>query len=183
MDMRADQPVASETGAPTAEAEKTEFVKEGEELFLSGQDMTELLNAVTGRGLPFRFTAKGRSMYPFIRDSDVVTVAPYASHRPRVGDVVAFARPGSRKLIVHRVIGREQTGLWIKGDSCTHAEGPIPLDHILGTVTCVERGGRQILLGLGHERVLIPWLVSHPRLFSMLRTAWRSVKRIAGRSE
>ena len=161
--------------------EMSTYVRGGEELALSGRDLGALLEGVIGRGLPFRFRATGSSMAPFIRDGDIVTVSPIKDRPPRPGDVVAFARPGSQKLIVHRVVRRQEAGWLIKGDSCAVAEGPIPKENVLGRVTRVERDGRRVLVGLGPERLLIPWLLHHQRLFSTLRAVWRSARRIIRR--
>ena len=161
--------------------EVSTYVREGDELALSGRDLGALLEAVVSRGLPFRFRAKGRSMTPFIRDGDIVTISPIKDRPPRPGDVVAFARPGSEKLIVHRLVRRQEAGWLIKGDSYAVTEGPVPRDHVLGRVTRVERGGRRVLVGLGPERLLIPWLSHHQRLFSKLRGVWRSARKIIRR--
>lgn len=157
------------------------FLQRRGELYLSGRALEELLEAVTCRGVPFRFCARGRSMAPFIRDGDIITVSPIESRLPTVGDVVAFVRPGSHKLIIHRVVDRQAEGWLIRGDACSISEGPIALDHLLGQVTRVERGGRQVLLGLGPERRLIPWLLRHRQLFSVLRAARRYARRILRR--
>ena len=64
---------------------------------------TELLTAVLARGSLFRFQARGFSMSPFIRDGDVLTLAP-APDRLRIGDVVAFINPCNQQLSVHRLV-------------------------------------------------------------------------------
>ena len=181
MDTQFNRPASPTACHVLPRFEMSTYVRGGEELALSGRDLGALLEAVVSRGAPFRFRAKGSSMTPFIRDGDIVTVSPIKDRPPRPGDVVAFARPGSRKLVVHRVVGRREAGWLIKGDSYMHAEGPIPRDHVLGRVTRVERGGRRVLVGLGPERLLIPWLSHHQRLFSALRAVWRSGRRIVRR--
>ena len=129
-------------------------------LTLSGAAVREFLAAVLERGVPFRFTARGYSMHPFIRDADVITVSPLGGRAPRVGEVVAF-RSGEDRLVVHRVVaagdaGPDPTeGYLIRGDNCPEADGRMPPEAVLGVVTRVERGGRPKRLGIGPEGVLL----------------------------
>ncbi len=131
-------------------------VMERREVPLDGPDLPELIRAVLERDACFRFAARGWSMGPFIRDGDVITVAPLPEPLPGVGEVVAFVRPVPGNLVVHRVVAvRGETRL-IRGDSLT---GPgyewVEPAHLLGRVIRVERNGRRIWLGLGPERYLI----------------------------
>ena len=70
------------------------YVSAGGVLALSGAALQEFLAAVLERTVPFRFTARGYSMHPFIRDADVITVSPLGGRAPRVGghDGDAFGR-------------------------------------------------------------------------------------------
>jgi hypothetical protein len=145
------------------------FVTGGAELPLSGQALLELMRAVLDRGVPFRFCARGWSMAPFIRDGDVITVSPFRHGQAGVGEVVAFVRPGEGNLVVHRVVARRGTALFIQGDSVPEcADGIIPPENLLGRVTRIERDGQATWLGLGPERSLIAWL-SRTRLLVPLR--------------
>jgi len=72
----------------------------------------ELMRLVLGRGRAWRFRALGRSMTPFIRDGDDITLAPVSVERDiRLGEVVAYLRrlPDGRQLVVHRVVGRRDS--------------------------------------------------------------------------
>ena len=129
------------------------------DLPLSGAAVLGLLEGVLSRGVPFRFRAGGSSMAPFIRDGDVILVSPLRDDSPGVGEVVAFLHPETEKLVVHRVIGRREAGCLIQGDN---AEGRtadlVSPRNVLGRVTRVERGGRNVRLGLGPERLAIAFL-------------------------
>lgn len=142
---------------------------------LSGVALASLMQAVLETGAHFRFPAKGISMIPFIRDQDVVTVAP-SNRRPRVGDVIAFLHPQSGKPILHRVIERDSHGYWTQGDNSAAADGWIPSAAVLGTIVAVEHQGRPVRFGLGPERMFIAWLSPHRRLwrriYAFLR-GWR----------
>lgn len=131
----------------------------GQDLPLSGQALQELMRAVLAKGLPFRFCARGWSMTPFIRDGDVITVAPLHKGLPKIGEVVAFVRPESGKLVVHRVVARQASGVFIQGDNGQgYADGLISQEHLLGQITRIERNGRAVWVGLGPERAMIAWL-------------------------
>ena len=153
----------------------------GSDLPLSAEALLELMRGVLARGVPLRFRAKGWSMAPFIRDGDVISVAPLGPALPGLGEVVAFVHPEIGKLVVHRVVARRGGGLLIQGDNLPGAaDGLVPRENLLGRVTAVQRGGRKVWLGLGPERFLIA-LLSRVGLLATLR-GWvgpllRSLKR------
>jgi|WetSurMetagenome_2_1015567.scaffolds.fasta_scaffold63135_3 hypothetical protein len=113
-------------------------------------------------------------MSPFIKDGDVITVAPLRPPRgnpnaltgsPRrageanacgIGQVVAFVSPGSNRLVVHRIIGRHESRSIIQGDSLSgFVADAVHPDDILGRVVRVERSKKRVRLGLGPERYAI----------------------------
>ena len=156
------------------------FDRKGSELNLSGAAMGQLLRGVLEKGASCRFRATGLSMYPFIKDGDVLTVSPLKGFFPRFGDVVAFTQPETGKLVVHRVIGKRRSIYLIRGDNANNPDGFLSKDNILGWVSRVERGGRSVSLHPGPARFflallnrtgLLSWL-----LFLMLRII-RSFKR------
>ena len=135
------------------------FAVKAQDLPLSGQALLELMQAVLSRGRAFRFCARGWSMSPFIQDGDVITVSPLPSNLPRVGEVVAFVRPEDERLVVHRVLARRNSAVFIQGDNGPGLpDGFIPRDALLGRVTRIERRGKAVWLGLGPERFAIAWL-------------------------
>ena len=142
---------------------------EGRELALSGLALAELMRAVLEKGVPFRFRAMGWSMVPLIHDGDVITVAPLLDDLPHMGDVVAFVRPETGKVVVHRIVARWGDAWLIKGDNSNGEwDGLFSRGDLLGMVTAVERGGRMIRLGLGPERGLVA-LLSRSGLLLPLR--------------
>jgi len=157
------------------------FVKKAEELSLSGQLLKELLRSVLDKGASFRFRAKGFSMSPFIKDGDVVTVAPLWGATPGLGHVVVFIHPRTGKLIIHRVVGKRADSCLIKGDNFPERDDFVPKASILGHVTKVERHGKEIFLGLGLERFLIAFLTRRG-LLPLLLPLWRLVRPIIWRS-
>jgi hypothetical protein len=99
-------------------------------------------------------------MSPFIRDGDVITIAP-SSRKPQapaygIGQVVAFVNPVNQKLVVHRITGRHESRFLIQGDNLPGSvDDMIHRDDILGRVVRIERGQKSVWLGLGPERYAI----------------------------
>jgi len=152
---------------PPHEYRHPELKKSG--MALSGKALIELMLAVHAKGKPFRFSAGGHSMAPFIRDGDVIVVSPLASRTPGPGDVVAFIHPETRLLCIHRVLSINGERFLIQGDNTPEKpDGMIPRKAIIGRITRVERGGRRVRLGLGPERRLLA-LLSHRGLLTVIR--------------
>jgi phage repressor protein C with HTH and peptisase S24 domain len=157
-------------------SEPASFAIDGGELSLPGPALIELLSAVLGRGRVFRFRAAGSSMYPCIKNGDVIVVAPFPSGAlPRLGQIVAFVQPGTRNLVVHRVVAKRGRSFLLKGDNMSLADGLIPAANVLGYVARVERDGQGTRIGLGFERLLIAFLSRTMSLFSLLAPMWRRV--------
>ena len=128
-------------------------LKHGSDIVLSGEDLLVLMQAVLGKGAAFNFRAKGLSMTPFIEDGDLLTVQPLSRCKLRLGAIVAFIRPTTGRLMVHRLVGKQDEGFLIRGDNAiAPANDLVQKQDILGCVTRVERNGRRIFLGLGPER-------------------------------
>jgi hypothetical protein len=125
------------------------------ELSLSDRDLRGLLGDLLARGGSLRFKAKGYSMSPFIRDGDVITVAPISPAKLCWGDIAAFRRCGTDHLTIHRVVGVQDDSFLMKGDNAPHIDGLIPASEVLGRVIKVDREGRRLRLGLGPDRALI----------------------------
>ena len=150
--------------------------KIAEELPISGQTLSEIMKLVFAKGATIRFKARGVSMSPFIRDGDVITVAPTPKGHLGIGKIVAFTHPTSLKLAVHRIIKRHKNCLFIQGDNKADCpDGYIPYENLLGEVIRIERNGHQVWLGLGPERVLIAWFSRIGLIISVqiLLAEWR----------
>lgn len=124
---------------------------------IPGSAFAELMEAVLEKNVPFRFSASGSSMAPFIREGDAITIAPLPLQLRR-GDVVAFVNVLSNQLMVHRIIHTSPAGYLIKGDNNSVPDGLMPASSIIGRVVRVMRRGGPVRLGLGIERFAIAWL-------------------------
>jgi len=147
------------------------FTKKREELSLSSQQLEKLMRGVFGKGASFRFQGKGFSMYPFIKDGDVLTITPVQGSAPGFGDVVVFTHPDTGKLIIHRVIGKRTDSYLTKGDNAPEGDGLISRAFILGRVTKVERNGKLISLGLGPDRFILAFM-TRTGLLPLLWSVW-----------
>ena len=126
------------------------LIKYTEKTFIfKGPGFTEIAKAVTDKGKKIRFSARGTSMSPFIKDGDLITVSPQKERRLKKGDIVAFYDPGhNHKLYVHRIIDIKKDRYQIKGDNLLTPDGFFSLDKILGFISEVLRGGKKISFGI-----------------------------------
>lgn len=135
------------------------FVVQVENASLSGVVLRELTRATLQSGKSLRFTARGYSMAPFIRDGDLITIVPCESS-PRPGEVLAFVNADTQRLTVHRLISRTASGSVLKGDNVGEPDGFVPDAQLLGRVARVERAGRTVpgVLGMGGRAIaLLSW--------------------------
>lgn len=134
---------------------------------LNGAQFRDLAAPVLRDGHRLRFQARGGSMEPFIKDGDVLEVAPLGEGRARHGDVL-LVEAGDGRLLAHRVIktGRRGGERWflLRGDACPDPDGWFDTKHLLGRVLIVDRGGRRINLASPSARLsarlwvtIAPW--------------------------
>jgi hypothetical protein len=128
------------------------------ELSLSGAALTELMTAVLAEGKAFRFRAGGWSMSPFVKDGDVITVAPLSGREPGTGAIVAFLHPRTGRVAVHRVVRSAPGRYLIRGDNTDGADGALPAGRIIGIVAEVVRNGKRVPGVRGRSAALIAWL-------------------------
>jgi hypothetical protein len=137
---------------------------------LNNEDFQGLMSEVLEHNANLKFRANGSSMFPFIQDGDTLTISPLTRIKPRIGRVVAFSHPQTKKLIIHRIVGKDGSAYLIKADNSTdQADGLIPLSHILGCVSKVERDGHRIRFGLGLEGRMIAVLSKYSFLTRIMR--------------
>jgi len=141
------------------------------EFSLSGKDLADLAQATLAKGACFRLKAKGFSMLPFIRDGDILTISSLLKSPIGFGKSAAFIDSQTGKLVIHRIIGKNNGLYLIKGDNAFGAGGLIPKENILGCVVRIERNGKNIFLGLGRERMIIA-LFSRIKLWPLALIFW-----------
>ncbi len=123
----------------------------------------ELISDLLTDGHKVKFRAPGHSMYPTIRNGDVVTVMPIETAAIDIGDIILYRHKSG--VTAHRVMrtlkqseensrgapqGSQNRSLsealhfLLRGDAAVVFDDPVSADQILGKVTLFERGGRCI---------------------------------------
>ena len=136
-------------------------------LRLTRPDLAELLIAVLNKGALFKICAKGYSMFPFIRNDDIVAISPILDSRISVGDVLAFFAPESGQIAIHRMVCKKGKHYIMKGDNSYNIDGIVCRNRIVGRVISVERGGKKVLFCGGFEKYMIAFLSRHKILLPL----------------
>jgi signal peptidase I len=91
----------------------------------------------------------GSSMRPALLDGDLVTVEPVNAHSVHAGDIVLYQSLRDTALI-HRIVRLEQrtSGRFVvtRGDASSALDVPVPIHHVMGRVTSLDRSGERIEL-------------------------------------
>ena len=139
-------------------------------------EFTELSQKILDRGVFLRFQAKGYSMFPAIKDGDILKVKPFKIKEIKLGEVI-FYRTAGKRMVAHRVIKKifqnDKLVLRTKGDFNINYEY-VTLEDVLGLVIAIERNGRQINLNKFHSRLM-------GILFSKVSPILRSLRKVASR--
>lgn len=101
----------------------------------------------------FTFRAWGGSMMPVVRHGAMIRIEPFDAGRARAGDILFFATPDGR-YIGHRFLrwssGEGDLRLMLtSGDTLPHCDPPHRTESLLGRVSAIRRGNREILLRRG----------------------------------
>jgi len=135
-----------------------------ETLLISSGDVAEMIRCLMAKKSPIKIQAGGWSMDPFIRDQDVLTIAPLSRDMIKLGEIVAFKvqkKDKSFRLGMHRVVQvLDRENYLIKGDNTSpDPDGIVPRNQILGKVIKIERNNKTIRLGVsqggGRARPLV----------------------------
>lgn len=113
-------------------------------LNLKREDFASIAQEVLGRGRTLRFKAKGGSMSPFIRNGDVLEVAPFKG-KINLGDIILY-HSSCGSPVIHRVIQRNKESIITKGDSVSGSDQPMLFKQVLGRVVAIEKNGWRIRL-------------------------------------
>jgi GNAT superfamily N-acetyltransferase/signal peptidase I len=146
------------------------------ELRLDDDTFLDLSAEILRQGGSFQFRAHGSSMVPFIRDGDLLTVAPTDPSSIGIGQVVLF-RTRRDRLLAHRLVRKsEKGGEWIlemQGDARLSSDKPVPGERVLGRVVRIQRGDRIYRPDRGS------WLLA-ARLWIRLLPLRRVLSRVTG---
>jgi hypothetical protein len=140
----------------------------------STREFLDACDRLLAGGQSVRFRAEGWSMYPAIRDGEMVEVVPADVAQIRRGDVL-LCRLGAGS-VAHRVVRVQRTGaavseIVLRGDAAFAADAPIRAGDVLGKVVAVTRAGAPHRLDGFHARVI----------GSITARAWRAKRWLAER--
>lgn len=104
---------------------------------------------IMSEGRDVLLTAKGSSMYPFIRDGDKVLVGRKETYMK--GDIV-LALTSEGKYVMHRIIKVKDGTVILRGDAnLRKTETCMPQD-IAGAVISITRNGEHVLCSSAKEK-------------------------------
>jgi signal peptidase I len=106
-------------------------------------DILGLFEEVLRNGTDLRVMVTGRSMRPFLRGGEVLTIRQTPSPCLRKGDLILF-RSSYGLPVLHRVLNKRKTGggkfrILTKGDALKAFDEEIHEDSVLGKVLRIER--------------------------------------------
>ena len=105
---------------------------------------------------------QGDSMYPMIKDKDLILMENKDKRRLRKGRVVIF-KDEKGKLIVHRIIKKKDGTIYLRGDGFDYPVDMIKEEDVLGLAVGIFRNGRYFPIKRSKE--LFFWFFSYPRRF------------------
>src|SRR3982751_5473081 len=89
----------------------------------------------------------GSAMRPALVDGDLVTVEPVNAQSVHPGDIILYQSLRDTALI-HRIVRLEQrtSGRFVvtRGDASASLDVPVPIHHVMGRVTSLDRDGERI---------------------------------------
>ena len=103
---------------------------------------TELFEEILKSGAGLRVRVTGRSMTPFIRNGEVVTLQQMPVTALHIGDVI-LVKMQRGDLLLHRIVKKTQAAAGVifrtKGDALTLLDEPISGEDILAKVLRIEK--------------------------------------------
>jgi hypothetical protein len=148
-------------------------------VILPSRELMPVVRAALTRGQRVHMTVTGTSMWPFLRNDDVVELEP--ARTLRLGDMVLVQTdpPGAaERYVLHRIVRmRGGAAFLVRGDAQPHCEGPFAQDAVLGLVTTVWRHGRTRNMDRGPWRLAgLAWAWTSPvgpLLLQLALPAWQ----------
>ncbi len=136
------------------------------EIGLDRIELELLAKEITGRGGFFNFKARGFSMYPFIRDGDILTIGPVNTNELKLGDIILYKSFDDR-IVLHRFIGRVKIGndemLKVRGDALMGKPEYIVASKVIGKAFKQQRDSKVIDLQRGASKFIAHiWLLTYP---------------------
>ena len=120
---------------------------------LEAADVERLAREILRRGFRLRYQALGRSMRPSIPHGSTIEVEACSFAAVRLGDVALYS-VGETRLVAHRVVGRRDAKLVMRGDTCARVDEVSEPDYLGRVRAIVAPNGNAVLVSSGMRRVL-----------------------------
>lgn len=131
----------------------------GPVIHLETPDLLKRARYELSRHHPVLLRVSGTAMQPALDDGDLVTVEPVNAQSVRAGDIVLYQSLRDTALI-HRIVRMEarSSGRFMvtRGDACATTDVPVPIHHVMGRVTSIDRDGETIAVET-HETGFRAW--------------------------
>ena len=117
----------------------------------------EMTAELLSRGSSVRFQATGHSMYPAIKDGEMIKVEPVEPSQIKKGDIVLYRM--KKGVIAHRVVHIERRNggtpfFVLRGDTLETCDGIVEPRQVIGRVISVERNGHDHQLNSTRAKLL-----------------------------
>lgn len=124
----------------------------------SEEVLPALFSEVFNSKKPIRFALSGSSMYPVLREGDILTVKPIDFNEAEIGDILTYQDISTKKILVHRMVRREKnSGYDIiltaaeAGRRLKYDQPLVPDKCLIARVVGIERGAKRIDLTKSHN--------------------------------
>lgn len=110
-------------------------------------EFLKLSQDILSRGACLRFQAKGMSMFPAVRDGDILNIWPVAPDEIKAQDIIFYRNLGGNLAahrLIRKILSQEKNTLLVKGDFQQGDGEIISLENVLGKVREIERKGRKV---------------------------------------
>ena len=115
---------------------------------MNTQEATSLRKQLIENNHAVKIVASGYSMFPFMRNGDLLTISPVPIEEIQIGDVAVFE--SNNDWISHRVIDirktNNETTLILRGDTCIQIDPLVTKENYVGKTVAFERGAKTINL-------------------------------------
>ena len=115
---------------------------------LEAEDLLQLCLTILSKGNNVRFKVHGNSMYPFIRNGDIIEIEPAEAPKINLGEIIFYH--SSNRIVAHRLIKRinsdGEVTFVTKGDSRVKYDKPLKNESIMGKVVMIQSRNRTIWL-------------------------------------
>jgi len=134
-------------------------------------------------GREVRLRVMGSSMLPSIWPHDTLLIRGAGDSRPSIGEIILYARGGG--LIAHRVVRRiDDAGrarFETRGDALPACDAPVVQSEILGVVTAIVRGNRELPVRARKSAGLLPLALHNSDLLCRIALKVQAMRlRLAG---